>query len=256
MASVYMSVTDPGFATVESSYQWRILDFSKGAPTGAKTCYLARFFAENCMKMKLDRGGIRPNRPLGSADAYSRKNCLHSTRNFSFHSMFNRYQQRIGGSKGGTDIKDVYPLMVQILSISCSFFLGKIGQIIAFHIHLWSQRPLLREIVNSPLYSRKIPAQPLILHIEQVQSIPVRNLHSKILDASPHPDLHGAIFLIFMRFGGKSGKIIGYRPTPFKLAPTAPLPLDTIDIFTISDSIRSGRYRTQLLISAFCKYQI
>ena len=34
-------------------------------------------------------------------------------------------------------VRDVHPLRVQIVSISCSFG-GKIGQIIAFHLRLWS----------------------------------------------------------------------------------------------------------------------
>ena len=54
----------------------------------------------------------------------------------------------IGRSKGvpGT----CTPTGVQILSISCSFW-GKIGQIIAFHIHLWNWCPYLEEFLDLPL---------------------------------------------------------------------------------------------------------
>ena len=43
------------------SFQWRIQDFPDGGrgnpDSGAKTYYLASFFAENCMKMKKCAGG-------------------------------------------------------------------------------------------------------------------------------------------------------------------------------------------------------
>ena len=55
----------------------------------------------------------------------------------------------IGGSKGAPGMRAA--LGVQILSISCSFG-GKIGQIIAFYIHIWSWCPHLGKTLDLPVH--------------------------------------------------------------------------------------------------------
>ena len=68
---VFLNVNTGGPILV---YQWQIQDFLT-AEFGAKTYYLVRFFAENCMKIKEIRPGAVEvhGTPFGSANGYEFK---------------------------------------------------------------------------------------------------------------------------------------------------------------------------------------